>query len=217
MDFQWLRWSQLRKLPLLLPIRSISTRMVAIRWRVQQEWPCWKYAFAHQCDLIHVSRRLVSFQVIEREELQKNALEVGTYFMKSLEQLRRTSNFVGDVRGQGLMIGVELVESQESRKPLRAEYFSRVFNDTKDRGVLFGGGGLNGNVSLKFMQKYSIPQCFRLIHSYRSFASNRRCVSRRPMSIWRSMCWRNHSNWSRTDFKSKYNLSINQFNNAFIS
>lgn len=39
-------------------------------------------------------------QVIEREELQKNALEVGTYFLKSLEQLRSTSSVVGDVRGQ---------------------------------------------------------------------------------------------------------------------
>lgn len=44
------------------------------------------------------------------------------------------------------MIGVELVESKESRKPLAKELFQRIWNETKDRGVLFGNGGMNGNV-----------------------------------------------------------------------
>lgn len=112
-------------------------------------------------------------EVIEKEELQKNALDVGTYFLKSLDQLRDTVKIIGDVRGQvnnepnaklktyfeqttcfgyffvifqGLMIGVELVESKESRKPLAKELFQRIWNETKERGVLFGNGGINGNV-----------------------------------------------------------------------
>uniref|UniRef100_T1GN78 Alanine--glyoxylate aminotransferase 2, mitochondrial n=1 Tax=Megaselia scalaris TaxID=36166 RepID=T1GN78_MEGSC len=43
--------------------------------------------------------------IIEKEELQKNCLEVGTYFLKGLAELRDRYEIVGDVRGKGLMIG----------------------------------------------------------------------------------------------------------------
>ena len=46
------------------------------------------------------------------------------------------------------MIGVELVESKQSRKALSGDRFNRLWNDTMHRGVLFGNGGLTGNVSL---------------------------------------------------------------------
>lgn len=45
------------------------------------------------------------------------------------------------------MIGVELVEDQTSRQPLNTKDFNKIWNDTKNRGVLFGNGGINGNVS----------------------------------------------------------------------
>lgn len=44
------------------------------------------------------------------------------------------------------MIGVELVEDQSTRKPLPTKYFNKIWNETKNRGVLFGNGGLYGNV-----------------------------------------------------------------------
>lgn len=44
------------------------------------------------------------------------------------------------------MIGVEFVESKESREPMSREKFQRMWNRTKELGVLFGAGGLNGNV-----------------------------------------------------------------------
>lgn len=44
------------------------------------------------------------------------------------------------------MIGVELVECKESRRPLTKERFQRIWNETKNRGVLFGNGGIYGNV-----------------------------------------------------------------------
>ncbi|XP_031623743.1 alanine--glyoxylate aminotransferase 2, mitochondrial isoform X2 [Contarinia nasturtii] len=89
---------------------------------------------------------LAVLEVIEKEGLQQNSKEVGTYFLKSLEQLRSVYEVVGDVRGQGLMIGVEFVESKESRTPLAKEKFQQIWNRTKDYGVLFGCGGFSGNV-----------------------------------------------------------------------
>ncbi|XP_053954174.1 alanine--glyoxylate aminotransferase 2, mitochondrial isoform X3 [Anastrepha ludens] len=84
--------------------------------------------------------------VIEEEQLQKNSLEVGTYFLQSLAGLRDRFEMIGDVRGKGLMIGVELVSERATKTPLSAPHVSEIWETCKDMGVLFGRGGLNGNV-----------------------------------------------------------------------
>ena len=53
---------------------------------------------------------------------------------------------IGDVRGKGLMIGVEMVTDKESKTPLPAEKMVAVWEDCKDMKLLLGKGGLNGNV-----------------------------------------------------------------------
>ena len=55
-------------------------------------------------------------------------------------------SIVGDVRGKGLMIGVELVSNPETRAPLPAPDVLQIWEDCKDMGVLFGKGGFFGNV-----------------------------------------------------------------------
>lgn len=50
--------------------------------------------------------------MIDEEKLQQNSHEVGTYFINELATLRDEFEIIGDVRGKGLMIGVELVESK---------------------------------------------------------------------------------------------------------
>jgi 4-aminobutyrate aminotransferase len=55
--------------------------------------------------------------VIQNEGLRENAAKQGTYVMKRLEELKEESEIVGDVRGKGLMIGIELVEDKTSKKP----------------------------------------------------------------------------------------------------
>ncbi|XP_058128430.1 alanine--glyoxylate aminotransferase 2, mitochondrial [Anopheles ziemanni] len=84
--------------------------------------------------------------VIDEEGLQKNSLEIGTYMLKGLERLRDKHDVIGDVRGKGLMIGVELVADKESRQHLSAPHFVDIWEMCKDMGVLFGRGGLNANV-----------------------------------------------------------------------
>ena len=51
-------------------------------------------------------------QVIEEEELQANAKRVGDIFLKGMMELRDEFEIVGDVRGKGLMLGMELVEDK---------------------------------------------------------------------------------------------------------
>lgn len=53
---------------------------------------------------------------------------------------------MGDVRGKGLMIGIEMVEDKETKAPLAPERMAQIWEDCKDMRVLLGKGGLNGNV-----------------------------------------------------------------------
>ncbi|XP_055627447.1 alanine--glyoxylate aminotransferase 2, mitochondrial isoform X1 [Toxorhynchites rutilus septentrionalis] len=84
--------------------------------------------------------------IIDEEEMQKNANEVGTYLLHGLAKLRDKYDVIGDVRGKGLMIGVELVANRETRQHLSAPHFVEIWETCKDMGVLFGRGGFNANV-----------------------------------------------------------------------
>jgi len=84
--------------------------------------------------------------VIEEEKLQKNSLDVGTHFLLGLAEMKKEVPQIGDVRGKGLMIGVEMVEDRVTRKPLAVEKTMTAFEKMKDYGVLVGLGGLYRNV-----------------------------------------------------------------------
>jgi len=86
---------------------------------------------------------LATIEVIEEENLASNAQVVGSYLREKLEELKETYPLVGDVRGMGLMQGVELV--RENKEPARQEIL-QVFEATRRRGLLIGKGGLYGNV-----------------------------------------------------------------------
>ncbi|KAG8225174.1 hypothetical protein J437_LFUL006699 [Ladona fulva] len=86
-------------------------------------------------------------EVIEEEKLQKNSEVVGTHLLLRLAQLRNEfAEIVGDVRGKGLMIGLELVADAQTRTPMSSTNFMDIWEDCKDMGLLVGRGGLNGNV-----------------------------------------------------------------------
>ncbi|XP_030385142.1 alanine--glyoxylate aminotransferase 2, mitochondrial isoform X2 [Scaptodrosophila lebanonensis] len=89
---------------------------------------------------------LAVLDVIEEEQLQRNSLDVGTYFLKCLAELQQRFELVGDVRGKGLMVGVELVSDRLTKAPLAVPHVLDIWETCKDMGVLFGRGGLHGNV-----------------------------------------------------------------------
>ncbi|XP_052062506.1 alanine--glyoxylate aminotransferase 2, mitochondrial-like isoform X2 [Mytilus californianus] len=81
---------------------------------------------------------------IEEDGTQQNSLEVGTYFINKLRELQNEFDVIGDVRGKGLMIGLELVSDREKRTPLPADSVGKIWEDMKDMGLLVGKGGLYG-------------------------------------------------------------------------
>ena len=88
---------------------------------------------------------LAVMEVIEEEGLQRNAKVVGRRFREGLERLAAVHPIVGDVRGLGLMLGVELVTDRKARIPASAETLE-VLEAAREMGVLLGKGGLAGNV-----------------------------------------------------------------------
>ncbi|MBC8265051.1 MAG: aspartate aminotransferase family protein [Anaerolineales bacterium] len=84
-----------------------------------------------------------TIEVMEEENVLSNAQVVGSYLREKLEELKEKYPLVGDVRGMGLMQGVELVREQ---KEPAVEEILKVFEATKRRGLLIGKGGLYGNV-----------------------------------------------------------------------
>jgi 4-aminobutyrate aminotransferase-like enzyme len=88
---------------------------------------------------------LAVLAVIEEERLVTNAAETGTYLRHGLAELAERHRVIGDVRGQGLLLGVELVEDPETLAPA-AEYARQVRESMRERGILLGTTGPAGNV-----------------------------------------------------------------------
>ncbi len=85
-----------------------------------------------------------TLEYVLAHDLQGNALKVGTRLLDGLRDLPARAPAVGEVRGKGLMVGVELVRPG-TREP-DADTAGRVLEATRARGLLVGKGGLHGNV-----------------------------------------------------------------------
>jgi 4-aminobutyrate aminotransferase-like enzyme len=88
---------------------------------------------------------LAVLDVLEQEELQENARSVGSYLLGALRELAIRHAIIGDVRGSGLFLGVELVRDHATLEPATSET-SCLVEALKDRGILTGTEGPHHNV-----------------------------------------------------------------------
>jgi 4-aminobutyrate aminotransferase-like enzyme/Ser/Thr protein kinase RdoA (MazF antagonist)/murein DD-endopeptidase MepM/ murein hydrolase activator NlpD len=88
---------------------------------------------------------LATLQVTLEEQLQARALAIGTELLAGLRTVQASCDLVGDVRGSGLFLGVELVADRETRVPAAAAA-SFVVQRMRERGVLVGTDGPHHNV-----------------------------------------------------------------------
>lgn len=84
--------------------------------------------------------------VIDDEKLQENALHVGEFLLEQSMLLKNEFEIVGDVRGTGLFIGIELVKSKECRKPATAEANAIVDRMKNVHHILISSDGPDDNV-----------------------------------------------------------------------
>jgi alanine-glyoxylate transaminase/(R)-3-amino-2-methylpropionate-pyruvate transaminase len=94
---------------------------------------------------ISMTQGLATLEVIDAENIQRNALVVGGHLKSRLLELQQKHKLIGDVRGMGLMIGVELVKDRVTKEPAKDET-AEVLELCKQRSLLLGKGGLYGNV-----------------------------------------------------------------------
>src|SRR6266403_3053188 len=91
--------------------------------------------------------------VIEREKLQENSLAIGNYLLGGLNRLKEKHNLIGDVRGKGLLLGIELVKDRATKEPAKAEC-AQVLEAAREMGLLLGKGGLHGSII-----RFAPPMC----------------------------------------------------------
>jgi 4-aminobutyrate aminotransferase len=108
---------------------------------------------------------LANIEFMERENLLAKATETGNYVMAKLHELQKQNPLIGDVRGLGLMIGVELVKDQK-KTPATTEA-DAIREALFRQGVLVGVGGVYGNV-IRFQPPLVItrPQIDRALDAF---------------------------------------------------
>jgi 4-aminobutyrate aminotransferase-like enzyme len=102
---------------------------------------------------------LAVLDVVEDEGLTANAADTGSYLRQGLVKLAGGHPVIGDIRGEGLLLGVELVADQATRVPA-AGHARAVTEALRDRGILLGATGPAGNVL-----KIRPPLVFRREHA----------------------------------------------------
>lgn len=93
---------------------------------------------------VSMASGLATMEVIEAEGIQENAVVVGDQLMQGLLELKEKHPVIGDVRGMGLMLGIELVKDRQSKEPGSSEA-AALMELTRERGLILGKGGLFGN------------------------------------------------------------------------
>jgi alanine-glyoxylate transaminase/(R)-3-amino-2-methylpropionate-pyruvate transaminase len=94
---------------------------------------------------VSMAAGLAVLDIIEEDGLQHNALAMGRRLKAGLQDVMARHPLIGDVRGMGLMLGVELVRDRATREPAAQETLA-VWEAARELGLLVGKGGLDGNV-----------------------------------------------------------------------
>ncbi|MBS4207924.1 aspartate aminotransferase family protein [Bacillus sp. FJAT-50079] len=84
---------------------------------------------------------LKNIEILENENLFARSKQLGEYVKQSLATSLEDHPFVGDVRGKGLLIGIELVKDKATKVPLEANVVNQIIADCKQKGLIIGKNG----------------------------------------------------------------------------
>ncbi|CAJ1857154.1 unnamed protein product [Sphenostylis stenocarpa] len=97
---------------------------------------------------------LAVLRVLDKEKRQSHCAEVGSHLIQRLRSLMHVHDIIGDVRGRGLMVGIEFVTDRKEKTPAKAET-TTMHERFREIGILVGKGGMHGNVF-----RIKPPLCF---------------------------------------------------------
>lgn len=115
----------------ILPVAACLTRP---ELDVGGDWAFGHYT--HEKNPVSCRAALTTIEIIEDEGLVENAARVGALALERLDDMRRRHPEIGDVRGRGLLIGVDLVQSRETKAPAK-DLAEATMYAALDRGVSF--------------------------------------------------------------------------------
>ena len=122
------------------PIGAVTTRMEIAKSLAQ------KINFnTYANNPVSMAAGLAVLDIIDEDGLQQNCKVLGKRFKDGLEKLQASHRLIGDVRGKGLMLGMELVTDRAAKTPAKQETLD-LLEALKEMSVLVGKGGLDGNV-----------------------------------------------------------------------
>lgn len=84
---------------------------------------------------------LKNLEIIENERLIERSRELGERLLKELDELLHVHPNVGDVRGKGLLIGIEIVEDKKTKEPISNERVNEIIATCKKKGLIIGKNG----------------------------------------------------------------------------
>lgn len=87
----------------------------------------------------------VILDIMKNEKLVENSAQIGDYMKQKLQEIAAKSKYLGDVRGKGLVIGLEFVKDKETKDPA-PELIRTIINECANNGLLVGSVGRYGNV-----------------------------------------------------------------------
>ena len=123
-----------------VPIGAVTTRMDIAKSLTQRI-----HFNTYANNPVSMAAGLAVLDIIDEDGLQENCRVLGARFKSGLEKLQRSHSLIGDVRGKGLMLGMELVRSRADKTPAKQEAMD-IMESLREMSVLVGKGGIDGNV-----------------------------------------------------------------------
>jgi len=116
---------------------TLLSERVAEAWSSQTEHSLVAAGYTHSGNPVSCAAGLAALDIVQKENLPKNAGEVGAYFLTEISKLIDKHETVGDIRGRGLMMCLEMVKDKDTKEPFGDEdtYPSDISRFCRENGV----------------------------------------------------------------------------------
>ena len=117
---------------------------------------------------VSMAASLEMIRILEEEDLLAKCRDMGDYATSRLRELQERHPLIGDIRGPGLMIGIELVRDRQTKEPAVSET-TQVYKRGMEKGVIFGTsryGGIGNVVKIKPSLTITRPQMDRVLEVF---------------------------------------------------